>query len=38
MVQFLISQGKIINNLVMQGLSLDTSSGKYDLNMQAGIL
>jgi Tfp pilus assembly protein PilN len=32
------SQGKIINNLVMQGLSLDTSSGEYDLNMQAGIL
>ena len=32
------SQGKVINNLVMQGLSLDTTSGKYDLNMQANIL
>lgn len=32
------AQGKVIKNIVLQGLSLDVNSGKYTLNMKTSIL
>jgi hypothetical protein len=31
------AKGKTINNIVLQGLTLDVNSGKYSLNLQANL-